>query len=404
MGLICSQATFMYSGILKYEKKYKCKDQPKLEKIKRWIEGMTSLNKYAVHSLVRYKAYYDPDFDWNQFRFYDGAVNYANQLREEADVILRKKIKFEGFNTAIKPKILHRRGYRLLNGYANIYVLCCELTDAMGEEEKEFFNNAVVRHVLRAYGMAERIEEKTRKYEERPGSQEAIELLTKEVGKFNYDPIRDAVGFKQDHERYEYERENKKKMTHIYPDYKVIFMSHEKCAETNLFFAFGVNWTKQKHKGILGFNDDTAEPRNKMSYYIKNYPDYLPVTFVRNPWNRVVSNYFFQIQNAKGRKKIDFEEFVFNNPYKKLKPFTEFINVSKERLFIGRVERIKTDFNRLAKKLDIKIDPKNHPLDGKHKNKSSRPTKGYKNFYTPETRDFVAKQYAADIEYFGYKF
>jgi hypothetical protein len=42
----------------------------------------------------------------------------------------------------------------------------------------------------------------------------------------------------------------------IYPEYKVVFVTHTKCGETNLNRALGVNWPKIRQGGVLGIPSD----------------------------------------------------------------------------------------------------------------------------------------------------
>lgn len=64
--------------------------------------------------------------------------------------------------------------------------------------------------------------------------------------------------------------------------------------------------------------------------------------------------------------------------------------------FVGKTENLEADCNYLARKLNIEF-----PALTREKRSLRLP---YASYYTPETRDLIARKYAADIEAFGYHF
>ena len=163
--------------------------------------------------------------------------------------------------------------------------------------------------------------------------------------------------------------------------------------------------------------------------------DYFKFTFVRNPWSRCVSHYFYQLkkQNTAARRagvenlgaysrESTFKEYIKSktkkfhlgvewvpNPAKNLtrilkkhQPLEhqlDWIVDEQENLlvdYIGKIENFQTDLNVVGKK--IGMPPQEIPV----KNKSGH--KHYTEYYDDETREIVAQKYARDIEYFGYKF
>jgi len=143
---------------------------------------------------------------------------------------------------------------------------------------------------------------------------------------------------------------------------------------------------------------------------------YFKFGFVRNPWARTVSAYFYL--RAGGRNESDrawsechiqpyenFRAFVREKLGEAdVQAFTHFIPQSRflaradGRLvadFIGRFEKLQDDFAFVAKKLRISAAL---PLanEGSHED--------YRKHYDEDTRELVAKIYARDAQMFGYAF
>ena len=155
--------------------------------------------------------------------------------------------------------------------------------------------------------------------------------------------------------------------------------------------------------------------------------DYFVFTFIRNPWDRLVSTFFYILKGGRAEIDIrrrdlylrkyrgDFRSFVLDIenwidikesdsiyhdqfiPH--FRPQNEFICDNSGNVlvdFVGRVETIDTDFQSLCKTLSIDTVPlpKN--------NRSSHFS--YHKYYDDETRAIVAKYYAKDIELFSFTF
>lgn len=141
-------------------------------------------------------------------------------------------------------------------------------------------------------------------------------------------------------------------------------------------------------------------------------------TFVRNPWDRLVSAYFylkdgqrsrFDQQQAQGSvlQHDSFEDFV--TEFVAHKDLNAFVHLKEQHLFlrlpgrglgvdfVGRFERLNADFDTIAKRLgkDVVLE---------HRNASILRKADYRDVYTPLMVDVVAKAYAKDIAYFDYTF
>ena len=142
-------------------------------------------------------------------------------------------------------------------------------------------------------------------------------------------------------------------------------------------------------------------------------------TFVRNPWDRLLSAYTFM--KAGGRNDGDrawsekhlssflsFNEFVqkwvtHDNVHKGIhfKPQFEFITLpGSDQIrvdFVGRYEQLQEDWENLSRHLKTKGELK--PI-----NQTAGKTRDYRDMYTTETKEIVANVYAKDIALFGYTF
>ena len=156
---------------------------------------------------------------------------------------------------------------------------------------------------------------------------------------------------------------------------------------------------------------ETKNLRNEHLFkFINRHNDYFKFTFCRNPYDKLVSAYkFFRL----AKKYTTFRNFI-----KDTKLFKDVKNILEQDFclntgleyhllpgvyftkhgvdFIGRFENLQEDFDTVCDKLGI---PQQQLP---HKNKSNH--KHYTEYYDDETRELVAKKYAKDIEYFGYKF
>lgn len=135
-------------------------------------------------------------------------------------------------------------------------------------------------------------------------------------------------------------------------------------------------------------------------------------TFVRNPWDKVVSHYEYRRKKNKtgiDSNNIAFPEWVkmtygenknpvyYNNP-RSFQPQVDWLKDSLGNItmdYVGKFESINEDFNHIKEVVG---------LDGSlpHLNASSRSS--YRSYYNNETRDIVANWFHEDIEVFEYQF
>jgi hypothetical protein len=139
-------------------------------------------------------------------------------------------------------------------------------------------------------------------------------------------------------------------------------------------------------------------PLNKFDLEFQK--SYYCFTFIRNPWDLLVSTYEFSRQfRGKGYwLNVSFEDFLLRNKIKPapwhMLPQYSFINENIN--FIGRYENLQGDFDKVCEELKLPQQKLAHVF------KTER--KQYQDYYTEETKNFVAKKYKIDIEVFRYKF
>jgi len=168
---------------------------------------------------------------------------------------------------------------------------------------------------------------------------------------------------------------------------------------------------KQKYRIGYDYKGTSTQHRKIDQFKDGREKNYFTFTFVRNPWERFLSEYFYikKSEGCKCNKDFDkkfptFKHFVKNNGikccyYAHDYPQIDFVfNANQNKLtnFVGRCEDMQYDFDYVCGKLKIPKTklPNRNPTKHKH----------YTEYYDEETKQIVAERYAKDIEYFGYKY
>jgi len=164
----------------------------------------------------------------------------------------------------------------------------------------------------------------------------------------------------------------------------------------------------------------------------EQFNTYFKFTFVRNPWDRMISIYKYLGYS----KKYEFNHFLkgvflkeqWADNYWFVGPQSEFLYDNNSELkvdFIGRFENLQNDFNQICreigmpiikipyvnkseeKKVRVKTSPvglAKYLLKYKYKRESIPAFKSYQEYYDEESKELIAKLYKTDIELFGYQF
>ncbi|MCK4835561.1 MAG: sulfotransferase family 2 domain-containing protein [Candidatus Aminicenantes bacterium] len=154
------------------------------------------------------------------------------------------------------------------------------------------------------------------------------------------------------------------------------------------------------HLGIhSGCTSD--EDRNKSNNDLGPLGKFFKFAFVRNPWDRLVSMYFYRLQHREIPEHLPFCEFVMKRndyPFGIYREQVEFMENRKGELavdFIGRFENLKKDWDRLQSRIGIK-KKLGHLKRTCHIH--------YQSYYNQELIDEVARIYPKDITELGYHF
>lgn len=191
--------------------------------------------------------------------------------------------------------------------------------------------------------------------------------------------------------------------------HKCIFIHIPRCGGTSIEKSIvGKNWfdINQSTKHLIA---STAK-----KIYKPYWNDYFKFSFVRNPWDRMVSlkrfKKFYGISFRKG--KINMGKYMKKFAQIEVDPRSEskndkfnpiknavYLNILNAELdFIGRFENLNEDFEFICKSIgDIPPLLSNdlmHQSNHKH----------YTEYYNDKKKQIVAEKYAKDIEYFGYEF
>ena len=139
------------------------------------------------------------------------------------------------------------------------------------------------------------------------------------------------------------------------------------------------------------------------------FSSYFTFSIVRNPWDRMISFYYY----LQYHKRMNFTTFIkeFYRIYKEeenywfVRPQYEYLQNNKGKIeidYIGRFENLQKSFDYICKQLGFK-----RTLLPKINISTHRPKKypsTYQHYYNSKIRNIVAEIHQKDIEYFKYKF
>ena len=170
-----------------------------------------------------------------------------------------------------------------------------------------------------------------------------------------------------------------------------------------------MNWYDDGQKQFTGVHKHAPAIDIKNYMGARKYDAYYKFIFVRNPYDLMVS-LFFYIRQAKVHRDhekvsaMEFDEFVRweidRKPPLQWHFLTDPTNGEVIVNYIGYFETLKEDIDFLKKKFDIQ-----EAGSIQHKNPSNqRSKKDYRTYYTEESKRLVADYFKEDLQQLGYSF
>ncbi|MDM8553372.1 sulfotransferase family 2 domain-containing protein [Desulfococcaceae bacterium HSG7] len=157
----------------------------------------------------------------------------------------------------------------------------------------------------------------------------------------------------------------------------------------------------------------TGFHKHAKAYEIKKkldiFDSYYKFTFVRNPFDFLVSLYFYILQAKYHRhhdvvNNMNFLEFlkwyIANNPPHQIDFVTDPYSGKRLVDYIGRFETLEKNLATIQERLGLKM-----AISVEHKNRSfKRKRKDYNFFYDEESVSLVGKYFQTDLNMLGYDF
>ncbi|MBT4522321.1 MAG: sulfotransferase family 2 domain-containing protein [Halieaceae bacterium] len=178
-------------------------------------------------------------------------------------------------------------------------------------------------------------------------------------------------------------------------------------------------WFKVRKCGSTSITEVLPKPARDFAtrdYKASDYPGYFKFSFVRNPYDRLLSNYLNKIKGQRREdiragylKNLDFwegmsfDDFAYqvcdlpddkcDRHYKSMHKVFDVEGVD----FIGRLENFTEDMNFVLRAIS---GEESTPIP--HKNRTQKAS--YTEYFSDQLRDRVTLRYKADLELFDYSF
>lgn len=151
-------------------------------------------------------------------------------------------------------------------------------------------------------------------------------------------------------------------------------------------------------KGMRFYNHMTAG-QIKRRIGAETWNDFFKFCFERNPWDKVVSHYWFRKKNPRKAPIGSFEEYLDARKCPVDHPLYT-INGELAVDVVGRYESLEADLDKILARIGLP----DAALPTERNTQYRTDPKPYQEYYDDRTRELVANLYAKEIELFGYRF
>ena len=192
----------------------------------------------------------------------------------------------------------------------------------------------------------------------------------------------------------------------IFHENKCIFMHINKTGGTSI------------ETTLQGFKPHPFHPEKHMDsksmielYGKEKWQKYFTFTFVRNPWDRMLSLFLWRKKVKFISKDLKFKNFIMDwdywRVYKRIRyenskriltsaPQSDWFNGELEFDFVGKFENIQNDFDKICEYINFKKVKLPHRYKTEHDH--------YSLYYDKDMKNEVERFWGKDIELFKYKF
>ena len=198
----------------------------------------------------------------------------------------------------------------------------------------------------------------------------------------------------------------------ISPKYKFVFIANPKCGSATIHETL-LNCIEDEgliNESTLKLSADKHLSCPELIEQRPQYKNYFKFTFIRNPWHRVLSWYFFSktlnpYDPNRDTSKISFKDYMYSTHFKReiWANSNQFqYQFTKHCDFIGRTENLQEDFNIVCDKIGIP-----HPkliIRNTHLHEHNTRHEHYTEYYDDETIKMVADTFAEDIDHFNFEY